>query len=328
MIMKHIIFKSAVAVLVSAVTFISCNNEDKFVSDVSNQNAEVETLIKELQSLNEETLAEYGKTIDFTTRATIPVNKDTPELEQARLKWWQRLLSVIAADAVGAACGNRYAGPAGGVIVGVGASFLMYWATGCASAINDQGVGDDFSQADLSAYTIVMDSIFYNMNNDITDFDKIGDCHNIIILEILKNQDYYVNADGSLNEDILIQKIKSTAQAMGYNTTSINTARIKSELNKISDARAACMDSTFEVQIESYATLLPDKKNEISILKDYINTAASLPNVEAVKKYSAAFENKLYYSQVTGLDKKMIFAAESVAKNSAVGWTVASTYKP
>ncbi len=326
--MKHIIFKSAVAVLVSAVTFISCNNEDKFVSDVSNQNAEVETLIKELQSLNEETLAEYGKTIDFTTRATIPVNKDTPELEQARLKWWQRLLSVIAADAVGAACGNRYAGPAGGVIVGVGASFLMYWATGCASAINDQGVGDDFSQADLSAYTIVMDSIFYNMNNDITDFDKIGDCHNIIILEILKNQDYYVNADGSLNEDILIQKIKSTAQAMGYNTTSINTARIKSELNKISDARAACMDSTFEVQIESYATLLPDKKNEISILKDYINTAASLPNVEAVKKYSAAFENKLYYSQVTGLDKKMIFAAESVAKNSAVGWTVASTYKP
>lgn len=326
--MKHIIFKSAVAVLVSAVTFISCNNEDKFVSDVSNQNAEVETLIKELQSLNEETLAEYGKTIDFTTRATIPVNKDTPELEQAKMKWWKRLLSVIAADAVGAACGNHFAGPAGGVIVGAGASLLMYWATGCGSAINNQGIGNDFSQDDLSAYTIVMDSIFYNMNNDITDFDKIGDCHNTIVLEILKNQDYYVNADGSLNEDILIQKIKSTAQTMGYNTTSINTARIKNELNRISDARAACVDSTFEVQIESYATLLPDKKNEISILKDYINTAASLPNVEAVKKYSAAFENKLYYSQVTGLDKKMIFAAESVAKNSAVGWTVASTYKP
>ena len=98
--MKHIIFKSAVAVLVSAVTFISCNNEDKFVSDVSNQNAEVEILIKELQNLNEETLAEYGKTIDFTTRATIPINKDTPELEQAKMKWWKRLLSVIAADAV------------------------------------------------------------------------------------------------------------------------------------------------------------------------------------------------------------------------------------
>lgn len=133
---------------------------DKFVSDVSNQNAEVETLIRELQNLNEETLAEYGKTIDFTTRATIPVNKDTPELEQAKMKWWKRLLSVIAADAVGAACGNHFAGPAGGVIVGAGASFLMYWATGCGSAINNQGIGNDFSQDDLSAYTIVMDSIF------------------------------------------------------------------------------------------------------------------------------------------------------------------------
>lgn len=325
--MKKNLLKCTAILLASVMMLPSCSNEEKGIS-TPEANTDVQTLINDLDALNQVTLAQYGNAIDFTTRGIDPEQTykfDTPEFEAARMKWWQRLLCVVVADALGATCGTAAGGPAGGAVVGIAASLEMFKETGCMAAINNSSTNLD---TDFEAFTIVMDSINYNMNNNISNFDNIGDCHNIILREILNNKNLYLNEDGSLKENLVIEKIKSLVQTFGYDASSISTSSIATELNKLSTSGIITKNATLESQMSNYVTLYPERNNEAEIIKNYVTTAASLPNVEAIKNYSIAFENTVYCAQISNNIKGSILAGQAVAKNSVVGWNIVSKQSP
>ena len=309
------IFLSVAVITALVLGLQSCSKEEKSVVEMDdNSKSEMIKLADQLQSLNESTLAEYGQSIDFVTRGfdfNVETGPDFYKPEAAKMKWWKRLLCVITADAVGGACGTAFGGPVGGVALGVGASASMWIAT--RSVIRND-----------NNFKVAMSTMQNNMNNYMSEYDRIGDCHNIIMTKLENNSSRFINPDGSENTDALISLILQYTREAGYNTSSLSTFTLKRELNKISSARLTDENATFEEQIANYVKFYPEKKESLTILKSYINTASSLPNVNAIKAYSVNFEKTVLNANISVSDKAMLLSGESIGKNSTVGWTVTS----
>ena len=68
-----------------------------------------------------------------------------------------------------------------------------------------------------------------------------------------------------------------------------------------------------------YSSLFTEKETA-NIIKEYIVTAASLPNVQAIKNYSYDFEREVFGGAIPEFDRNVLISGESIGKNSIVGW--------
>ena len=179
--------KTAVFALAAMFVMASCENEESQANVQNVQDEAMESRIYELNAINESTMAMYaGNAAKFATRGTdleeLSLDDYPPEIQQEFRGWWRKFLAVLTADAVGAACGTAAGGPVGGAAVGIAASIIMVKQTN-RYTVED---GGSFSAKDnLELIRIVMDDANFPMNNGVSSYDKIGDCHNKIILEML-----------------------------------------------------------------------------------------------------------------------------------------------
>ncbi|MGN0037272.1 MAG: hypothetical protein ACI36X_08700 [Bacteroidaceae bacterium] len=313
--------KNLVAILASIILFSSCNTHEQ--KEVIQDQTDVQTLMLKLQALNKATLEKYNIT-DITkggTELTGPI-VNNPVIEAAKRKWWQRLLAVIGADAMGATIGTATGGAIGGAALGIIASIEMYRETGCL-ALAETGVNE--YDEELSSYTIIMDSINHNLNNELGSYDVIGDCHNVVIQEIIADKERFLNEDGTFKADVLANAVLSSLDRKGYIIGTTNPRILSFVIQNLKNGNVINKDVTLEEQVSNFATLYPEQSNEAFILKDYITTVSALPNVEAVKSYSYEFERVLLQAS-PGVDLTInTLAGVSVGKNSASGWNIVPT---
>lgn len=325
--MKKKMFSAVIAFVFIAM--FSCNNDEKQES-INNDKPKSSTseLMEQLRVLNTETLAQYNTATESTvllTRGIVEHQADpTIAVELYRIRLLRRIIEMVKWDTAGAYIGGRLGASIGGVngaligaiIVGVGASISSY---SCVYAVSiDNNTNSINSEDEIGYYTIVMDSICYNMNNEITSYDQSGDCHNKIILEIINDKNAYINKSGTLNCEEMLNKIESSVQGMGYDVTTINMDSVRTVIDEIYVASNDTTVSTTEAAIK----LCPEHREEIQILNEYVETAAALPNVAAVKMYSKTFEKTISQSNISGASKAALLSGESVGKNSVVGWNV------
>lgn len=313
--MKPKLLKLTVVLFLGLLAFTSCNKEEDVVADPPIEKSGLQDLSARLNLLSTNTLVNYGINPILLTKGgegnlfDVSGNNFDQIENERKMRWWKRLLAVFAADAMGGAVGTAAAGPAGGAILGIFASLEMFKETGRLSVTTEE----NFSQ-----YQILMDSICYNMNNYVSDIDVIGDCHNDVIRLILKDKNYYLDENGDFKQDLVIETIKNEVKKYGLNID-VPSDLIKTNLAKIADARKDYKIEDFDGQMVGYSSLFTEKETA-NIIKEYIVTAASLPNVQAIKNYSYDFEREVFGGAIPEFDRNVLISGESIGKNSIVGW--------
>lgn len=317
-------FKLAAFAIAAMFAMASCENEESQTNVQNVQDEAMESLIYELDAINESTMAMYaGNAAKFATRGTpleeFSLDDYPPEIQLEFRGWWRRFLAVLTADAVGAACGTAAGGPIGGAAVGIAASIIMVKQTN-RYTVED---GSPLSAKDnLELMHIVMDDANFPMNNGVSSYDKIGDCHNKIILEMLDDEETYFNADGSLKDRAVFDKIiLGVAEEFDGNT--VNLTFIRRNIAELTSAEILSQEATIDSQINNYVKLYPNKEAEATIIRSYITTAAELPSAEAIKAYSLNVENAIDRAVISDQDKAVLLSGVSVAKNSVTGWKLA-----